>query len=207
MNPWWLLVPGAYLLGSVSFAWWAARAKGVDLRTVGSGNLGATNAGRVLGWHWFAIIFTLDLGKGLGPVLLARQADDAWLPIAVAAAAVLGHVFTCFHGFKGGKAVATSLGVIIALAPLAAGIAFGCWLLTWLLVWLGLRLKRSEAVGPASIVAALAVVPAYLATPGRSHQTLGFLALLAALVLIKHRSNAARFAKALREARAAPPPA
>lgn len=213
---WWLLVLGAYLLGSVSFAWWAGRVNGKDLRQHGSGNLGATNAGRVLGWHWFAIVFTLDLLKGLAPVWLAglalsaameRQADISglvWLPIATATAAVLGHVFTCFHGFKGGKAVATSLGVLIGLAPLAAAAAFGCWLITWLGCWLVLRLKRSDAVGPASIVASIAVVPSYLVT-ARPLQwpTLGFLALLALLVLVKHRSNLAKFVTQMRQRGAA----
>lgn len=199
---WWLLVPAAYLLGSISFAYWAGRIKGKDLRKEGSGNLGATNAGRVLGWHWFAAVFVLDIAKGLLPTLASHQAHDPWLPIAVATAAVLGHVFTCFHGFKGGKAVATSLGVLIGLAPAAAGMIFGCWLLTWLLVWLALRLKRSDAVGPASIVAALATVPAYLAA-ARPWQwpTLGFLALLSALVLVKHRSNLAKFVGQMREKR------
>lgn len=197
---WWLLVPGAYLLGSVSFAYWAGRFNGKDLRRHGSGNLGATNAGRVLGWHWFAVVFTLDLLKGLAPVWLAQRSDDPWLPIAVAAAAVLGHVFTCFHGFKGGKAVATSLGVLIGLAHLAAAAAFGCWLITWLGCWLVLRLKRSDAVGPASIIAAIAVVPAYLVT-ARPMQwpTMGFLSLLAILVLVKHRSNVAKFVAQVRQ--------
>lgn len=201
---WWLLVPAAYLAGSLSFAYWAGRIKGVDLRKHGSGNLGATNAGRVLGWHWFAAVFALDLCKGLLPVLASHQAGDQWLPIAVGAAAVLGHVFTCFHGFKGGKAVATSLGVLVGLAPLAAGVIFGCWVITWLLCWLGLKLKRSDAVGPASIVASIAVVPAYLAT-ARPWQapTLGFLSLLALLVLVKHRSN---FAKFVAQVRATPDP-
>lgn len=196
---WWLLVPAAYLAGSLSFAYWAGRIKGIDLRQHGSGNLGATNAGRVLGWHWFAAVFTLDLCKGLIPVLASHQANDQWLPITVGAAAVLGHVFTCFHGFKGGKAVATSLGVLIGLAPPAAGVIFGCWVLTWLLCWLGLRLKRSDAVGPASIVASIAVVPAYLATARQIQiPTLGFLALLALLVLVKHRSNFAKFVTQVR---------
>ena len=199
---WWLLVPAAYLLGSVSFAYWAGLLNGKDLRQHGSGNLGATNAGRVLGWQWFAAVFTLDIAKGTLPVLLAHNANDPWLPIAVAAAAVLGHVFTCFHGFKGGKAVATSLGVLIGLAPAAAGVIFGCWLTTWLLCWLALRLKRSDAVGPASIVAAIVAVPAYLGTASpRQTPTLVFLALLAALVLIKHRSNFAKFVSQMREKR------
>ena len=200
---WWLLVPAAYLLGSVSFAYWAGRIKGKDLRKEGSGNLGATNAGRVLGWHWFAAVFVLDIAKGTLPVLASHQAHDEWLPIAVAAAAVLGHVFTCFHGFKGGKAVATSLGVLIGVAPPAAGVIFGCWLTAWLLGWLILRLKRSDAVGPASIIAAISAVPAYLVTAQPMQRpTLGFLALLAALVLVKHRGNFAKFVSQMREKRA-----
>lgn len=200
---WWLLVPAAYVLGSVSFAWIAGRIKGIDLRQHGSGNLGATNAGRVLGWHWFAMVFTLDLAKGLLPALLATTSGHEWLPIAVAAASVLGHVFTCFHGFKGGKAVATSLGVLIGLAPAAAGITFGSWMLVWTVVWALLRLGKSDAVGPASIVAAAVVVPAYLVT-ARPVQapTLGFLALLAALVLLKHRSNLIKFVRQMRERKA-----
>lgn len=208
MNPlWWLLIPAAYLLGSVSFAWICGRLKGIDLRQHGSGNLGATNAGRVLGWKWFALVMVLDLLKGLAPVLVSNFAHDDWLRIATALAAVIGHVFTCFHGFKGGKAVATSLGVIIGLAPPAAGIIFLTWVSTWALVWKALRLSRSDAVGPASIVAAAAVVPAYLLTARPTWQapTLGFIALLAALVLIKHRSNFAKFVRQLRERKAATP--
>ncbi len=203
---WWFLVPATYLLGSISFAYWAGRINGKDLRKEGSGNLGATNAGRVLGWHWFAAVFVLDIAKGMVPTMFAvwllttamqHQVDISdlrFLPISTAAAAVLGHVFTCFHGFKGGKAVATSLGVLIGLAPPAAGMIFGCWLTTWLLVWLILRLKRSDAVGPASIVAAISGVPAYLVTASPVLlPTLAFIALLAALVLLKHRTNFMKF--------------
>ena len=207
MNPWWwLLVPAAYLLGSVSFAWLAGRLKGLDLNQHGSGNLGATNAGRVLGGRWFAVVMVCDLLKGLAPVLGSNLAGDSWMPIATALAVVLGHVFTCFHGFKGGKAVATSLGVLIGLAPWAALIIFVCWVTVWFLAWQALRLSRADAVGPASIMAAAAVVPAYLATT-RPWQppTLGFIALLAALVLIKHRSNLAKFVGQMRERKAPMP--
>jgi glycerol-3-phosphate acyltransferase PlsY len=92
----WLIIPVAYLLGSLSAAYWAARLKGIDLRKHGSGNLGATNAGRVLGGRWFAIVFSADVLKGLAPVAVAHQvplADEAqrgWLLVATAAAAVLG---------------------------------------------------------------------------------------------------------------------
>jgi glycerol-3-phosphate acyltransferase PlsY len=198
VNPWWwLLVPATYLLGSVSFAWIAGRLKGIDLRQHGSGNLGATNAGRVLGWHWFAAVFTADLAKGLLPVLAARQLDDPWLPLALAAAAVLGHVFTCFHGFKGGKAVATALGVLTGLVPITAGVGLGAWILVWAVGKVVFRLGGAGAVGPASMVATLAVVPTYLVTtddPFRPVQlpTTGFILLLAILVLVRHRDNLRR---------------
>ncbi|MEK7415799.1 MAG: glycerol-3-phosphate 1-O-acyltransferase PlsY [Planctomycetota bacterium] len=190
MNPlWWLLIPAAYLLGSVSFAWIAGRLKGIDLRAHGSGNLGATNAGRVLGWHWFVVVFTLDIAKGFAPVYIACRSEDHWLPIFVAAAAVLGHVFTCLHGFKGGKAVATSLGVLIGIAPQTAGLIFVIWFSVWLIGWLAFRLGKSGAVGPASMIAALIVVPIYLWLGTSNAPTLGFLSLLSALVLWRHRSN------------------
>jgi glycerol-3-phosphate acyltransferase PlsY len=212
---WWLLIPAAYIFGSLSFAYWAGRLNGKDLRQHGSGNLGATNAGRVLGWRWFALVFILDLAKGALPVLAAawhldqtmqQQGSIAtlqFLPIATAAAAVLGHVFTCFHGFKGGKAVATSLGVLVGLAPLAAALILACWLLAWCAVWAGLRLGKSDAVGPASILAALAAVPAYVLTANPVlPPTLWFLALLSLLILIKHRTN---FGKFIAQIRAKPP--
>src|SRR5258705_510268 len=118
----WLLPMAAYLLGSVSFAWIAGRLNGIDLRQHGSRRLSATNAGRVLGREWFFFVFALDVAKGWAPVYVVDQSlgrgGDTLLLLSVGAAAVLGHVFTCFHGFKGGKAVATSLGVLIALLPL-----------------------------------------------------------------------------------------
>lgn len=200
----WLLPVAAYLIGSISFAWIAGRMKGIDLRQHGSKNLGATNAGRVLGKQWFFIVFTADLLKGLLPVLAALR----WIPsehplglaIATAIGAVLGHVFTCYHGFKGGKAVATSLGVIIALMPQVAGAAFGVWLVAWILGWAVFKLPKSGAVGPASVVAAIAApsLHCWLSTDpwhGDLPRTV-FIILLALLVVVKHRSNIAKlFAK------------
>jgi glycerol-3-phosphate acyltransferase PlsY len=194
----WLVA--VYILGSVSFAYLAAKSKGIDLRKVGSGNLGATNAGRVMGGKWFAIIFICDVLKGLIPVLLAKQPffplDHIGVAEMTAAAAILGHVFTCFHGFKGGKAVATSLGAVIALASYAALYCFGVWMLVWLTgIWL-FKVKKRSAVGPASIVAAAFLPVAVLAlTPGdpwakKQIVTTILLLALAALVLVKHRSNA-----------------
>ena len=198
----WLLLPLTYLLGSISFAWLAARAKGIDLRQHGSGNLGATNAGRVMGRKWFFIIFTADLAKGLIPVLLALALVDAGhahatLPVLTAACAILGHSFTCFHGFKGGKAVATSLGVLIGLVYIAAAITFGIWLLAWAICYTVVHFKPSDAVGPASVLAALAMPFAHLATFPHPWALLNlpltiFLFLVSTLVIVRHRSNIAK---------------
>ena len=195
----WLLLPFAYLLGAVSFAYWAGRLNGIDLRQHGSGNLGATNAGRVLGGKWFAIVFTCDVLKGALPVVLAQFAPcrpeyRAWLLLGTAAVAILGHVFTCFHGFKGGKAVATSLGVLAALVWEVAVSALGIWLIAWVIGWKACGLGKSAAVGPASVVAALVAPFARLLlcpAPWSTKETpiTVFLILLAVLVIVKHRSN------------------
>src|SRR5882757_5547663 len=156
----WLMPVAAYLLGSVSFAWIAGRLNGIDLRQHGSHSLGATNAGRVLGREWFFFVFALDVAKGWTPVFVVAQSlghgSDTVLLLLVGAAAVLGHIFTCFHSFKGGKAVATSLGVLIALLPLVAAISFTVWLLALLPQWAVSGRSRSDSVGPASVVAAVA---------------------------------------------------
>jgi acyl phosphate:glycerol-3-phosphate acyltransferase len=197
----WLLVPAAYLLGSVSFAYLAGRLKGIDLRQQGSRNLGATNAGRVLGKGWFFAVFACDLAKGLAAVeaghQLAFHGGSAWLPLAGGAAAILGHSFTCFHGFTGGKAVATSLGVLIGLLWKVAAICLSVWLVAWLIGWLVFRTGAANAVAPASILAALAVPMALFATTAdpfsAAHLPVTvFCFLLSALVVVRHRSNIAR---------------
>ena len=199
----WFLPVLAYLLGSISFAWLAGRLKGIDLREHGSKNLGATNAGRVLGKRWFFIVFTLDLAKGLLAVLAALHlpaalglATHPLLPVAAAAGVVLGHVFTCFHGFKGGKAVATSLGVLVALMPAVAGLAFATWLVTWIAGWAAAGLPKATAVGPASVVAAVVAPLAHLRLAddawGADLPRTVFILLLGTLVVVKHRSNLAK---------------
>jgi acyl phosphate:glycerol-3-phosphate acyltransferase len=116
----------AYVLGSVPFGWLIARAHGVDLRTVGSGNIGATNVSRALGRTWAYVCFVLDVLKGLLPMLLAKQvgvvgtAPDAaalWMWLLIGCAAVCGHIFPVYLRFKGGKGVATSLGVVLGVWP------------------------------------------------------------------------------------------
>ena len=196
------LIVSAYLIGSISFAWLVARAKGINLREHGSGNLGATNVGRVLGGRYFALVFVADFIKGFLPVFLMQlwlslnaSADgpspSSWWQVAAAAAAVIGHIFPCWHGFKGGKAVATSLGVVIAISPIVAASAFAVWLVVWFAGKLG-GLKSSAAVGPASILAATAAIIFQwywfaLNDPYTTNTTLVTVA--GGLILIRHRSN------------------
>src|ERR1700677_1277883 len=118
-------IPAAYLVGSVPFGLFVGLAKGVDPRKAGSGNIGATNLGRLLGGKYFALVFTLDLLKGLAPTLAAGaelrfNAQDglsSTLWLLVGFAAIVGHMYSIFIGFKGGKGVATSAGVILGVFP------------------------------------------------------------------------------------------
>jgi glycerol-3-phosphate acyltransferase PlsY len=140
------LVAGAYLLGSISWGYLLVRLfQGRDIRTVGSGNAGATNAMRAAGKKTGAAVLLLDVGKGVAAIEVAR-ALAAPPPVvgAAAVAVVLGHVYPVFFGFRGGKGVATSAGAMGALAPLAMGLT--------LAVFLGVVLwKRYVSLG--SIVA------------------------------------------------------
>src|SRR5882724_11865333 len=122
-----ILIPTAYLLGSIPFGLIVGLAKGIDPRKSGSGNIGATNVGRLLGGRFFALVFSLDLLKGLLPMLAAAWVvrrhttpPDATLYclwILVGFATICGHMFSCFLRFKGGKGVATSIGVVFGLYP------------------------------------------------------------------------------------------
>ncbi|MGH7445699.1 MAG: glycerol-3-phosphate 1-O-acyltransferase PlsY, partial [Longimicrobiales bacterium] len=130
MSPW-LLLLASYLLGAIPTSFLVARAaRGIDLRQHGSGNLGATNAFRVLGWKAAAPIFLLDIAKGWLPVALFPLWDTstAWTwALAYGAAAVIGHVFSIYVRFRGGKGVATGTGVFLALAPLAVLAGLVVW--------------------------------------------------------------------------------
>ncbi len=125
-----------YLLGSLAFAVWLPRCvAGVDIREGGSGHAGATNTMRHLGWGWAVAVFALDAAKGFVAVALARQAQAPLWAIALAgAAAVAGHIWPLFAGFRGGMGNATTLGVLLAADGWAALVAIG-WLILWVLVW------------------------------------------------------------------------
>ncbi|HHT9153312.1 MAG TPA: glycerol-3-phosphate acyltransferase, partial [Candidatus Hypogeohydataceae bacterium YC40] len=122
---------GSYLVGSIPFAYLVARwAVGIDITQYGSGNVGATNVARAVGWRYGSLVFLMDMLKGLVPVYLAsRYVGVTVHPLAILCGlgAILGHVFPVYLRFQGGKAAATSFGVFIWLAPKALLIAFVTW--------------------------------------------------------------------------------
>ena len=179
-----LFVGVAYLLGSIPFGILVARLRGdVDLRRVGSGNIGATNVLRAVGRGAAALTLVGDIGKGVLAVALPRWAEAPALVVAAAAlAAVLGHLFPVLAGFRGGKGVATTLGVILAAMPLVGGVL--------LLIWLTVAaLSRYSSLAALVATAALPVL-AWLAD-GRSAMV-GLSGLLVVLVFARHRENIAR---------------
>ena len=175
----------AFLLGSLPFGFWLGRFKGVDVRTRGSGNIGATNVGRILGKGWGYLVFVLDFTKGWVAVWLSRNIGDPadlWV-VSAGLAAVLGHVFIPWVGFRGGKGVATSAGVLLALTPMVGLLVAAVWGGTFLV---------SRIVSVASLLAAT-VFPllVHQLDPGRP--ALQWLAwVLALIVWIRHRDNVKR---------------
>jgi len=177
-----LAIALAYLLGSIPFAYLAGRARGIDLRTVGSGNLGAANVFRNLGKGWGIGVMAADIGKGVAAVLIARAiSDDPW-PAVAAGAAMAGHVLPVWMRFKGGKGVAVGGGAVIGLMPLAAAILLGIWFVIVLVT-------RYTSLG--SVLGALAATPVVWGL-GYSTSEIVFTAVAAAAVLALHRGNIAR---------------
>src|SRR3989442_6770935 len=130
-----VIAVGAYLVGAIPFGYLVARAKGVNIFEAGSGNIGATNIGRILGKPFGILVFILDFGKGAGPVLAAGWLRDSLLAgdhavppeafaVTAGLAAFLGHLFPIYLGFHGGKGVATGAGIVTVLVPLPAFGAF-----------------------------------------------------------------------------------
>ena len=117
---------GAYLIGGIPFGFLIGKMRGVDVRTVGSKNIGATNVFRTVGKKWGLVAFACDVLKGLLPVVFAKRfaCGPSWLPLAVGVACVAGHMLTPYMKFKGGKGVATAFGMLIGLAPALVGVAF-----------------------------------------------------------------------------------
>ena len=197
-----LAVVLAYLLGSIPFAYLAGRSRGIDLRTVGSGNLGAANVFRTLGREMGIAVMVADILKGLVAVVIARLVtDDPW-PAVAAAAAMAGHVFPVWLRFKGGKGVAVGGGAVIALMPLAALIIFAIWIAV---------VAATRYTSLASIAGALAATPLAWAL-GYPTSTVVFAGVGSAALLFLHRSNIRRLLRGeehrieLRRARPRPAP-
>ncbi|MGH7593247.1 MAG: glycerol-3-phosphate 1-O-acyltransferase PlsY [Gemmatimonadales bacterium] len=181
-----MAVVGCYLLGSIPTSYLVLKAfSGADLRTIGSGNLGATNLYRALGWKFAVPVGGFDALKGAIPVAVVGP----WAGLGVAGSlvlgtvAIIGHVFPVFMNFKGGKGVATSAGVVLGLAPAAFAASLAVW---------GLVLAISGYVSLASIVAAVTLpVAIWLLQPSRREMVLWFAALAVAIIWL-HRANIRR---------------
>jgi glycerol-3-phosphate acyltransferase PlsY len=211
---WPLLILAAFLSGSIPFGLLIGRAKGIDIRQHGSKNIGATNVGRVLGKKAGFLCFALDVAKGVIPVLVAGGAagllnrslaaspiapKDAWLWLAIMAASILGHMFSPWVGFKGGKGVATGLGAALGIFPyltIPGLAAFAIWIIT---------VKLSRYVSLASILAAAALpflvvawaaistrLSPQAAAPASLYPFYTVAALLGALIVYRHRGNITR---------------
>ena len=184
----------AYFLGSLPFGFLIAKSQGKDIRALGSGNIGATNVFRSIGKKLGVLTFALDVGKGLCGVLLipllASKAtgvtpEGMGLPLFCGAMTIVGHNWTCFLGFKGGKGIATSAGMLIGLSPACVGIAF----LGWLVVFLLTRYVSVASVAACLVLAAV-VWPVHPGSEGVWFPAV--LNLLAAVGIWKHRANIAR---------------
>ena len=202
-----LAIVAAYLLGSIPFGLLIAKAHGKDLRSIGSGNIGATNVSRALGRKWAYFCFVLDVLKGLIPMLatlpLARALPDQsqgervillWLWLAVGCAAIVGHVFPIYARFKGGKGVATSFGVALGLWPYFT-VCASVFAVTWVVVVLTWRYVSLASIA-ASVVFPLALILAIVLVPGWEFGSLWPVVITAfaipVMVIMRHRENIER---------------
>jgi acyl-phosphate glycerol 3-phosphate acyltransferase len=185
---------GSYLLGAIPFGYVLARARGVDLLSQGSKNIGATNVGRVMGLWWGVLVFALDFAKGAVPVLIAGliAPGPAGLPdltrTLAGVAAFLGHLFPVYLGFQGGKGVATGAGVALVLVPVNFLIAFAVWAAV---------LLTTRYMSLASLTAAVLIIVLRLGWTtepfGRGHVVVTTFVVVAALaVIVRHAGNIRR---------------
>ena len=211
---WLFLIVGAYLLGSIPFGVVIAKSRGVDIRECGSGNIGATNVGRVLGKRLGLLCCVLDLGKGAAPVLVAGSwygildewateipVRTSWLWLAVGVAPLVGHMASVFLRFRGGKGVATAFGALLAMWPtlgIPAVIAFAAWLLV-----VGISRIVSLASMMAAVTVPIATILLLLTAPvpesvaatemgARMAPPIIVSIAIASLVLWRHRANLRR---------------
>ncbi len=181
-----IFILGAYLLGSIHFGLIVGKTKGIDIRKDGSGNVGTTNVFRLLGKGWGTVVFICDTLKGWIPVFLALHlTGSVTLAVLTAGAVILGHTFSVFLKFKGGKGVATGLGTIISLMPLLAAIVF---IEFFVIFYLGriVSLASLSAIGTLLVLVFATKQPLALEI---------FVSLSTLLIFYAHRSNIVRLFK------------
>lgn len=177
----------AYLIGSIPFGFLIGKMRGVDVRTVGSKNIGATNVFRTVGKKWGLLAFLCDFLKGFCPTMavkaLATSMPD-WLPIAVGLACVIGHTLTVFMKFKGGKGVATAFGMLVALEPALVGCAF----LVFVILFASSNFISLGSCGAAAFLA----ITIWFWPEGAILAEKIIITVIGVFVIIKHRSNIVR---------------
>jgi glycerol-3-phosphate acyltransferase PlsY len=195
-----ICILAAYVIGAMPFGYWLSKLKGIDIREHGSGNIGATNVFRVVGPKVGISVFVLDIFKGFLPVFAGKRiieptlsgidTADQWLgaaAVALALAAIIGHNYTFFLGFKGGKGIATSAGAMLAFLPIVLATSLATWILT---------LYFSGYVALASIAAALSIPPTTFVLgwiSGEINYPVIFFGVFASIMAIwRHRSNIKR---------------
>lgn len=194
-----LFVLGAYLIGGIPFGFLIGKMRGVDVRTVGSKNIGATNVYRTVGHKWGFLAFFCDFLKGLLPTLAAvlfaknhkEVAAFADLAVWTGLACVVGHTLTPYMKFKGGKGVATAFGMLMALVPWLVSAAFALFVVT---VWISHYISLGSCLA-AAFLAVMIWVPTPLASPPPTLALKIVMTVLGLFVIYKHKSNIARLAK------------
>ena len=178
---------GAYLVGAIPFGFLIGKMRGVDVRTVGSKNIGATNVYRTVGHKWGFLAFFCDFLKGFLPTLAASSLfpHPSSLPVLVGLATVIGHTLTVFMKFRGGKGVATAFGMMVALATYPTLLAFAVFVVT---VWLSHYISLGSILAAATLGVLVWLFPCLLAVR--------IIAVLVAIfVVVKHKSNIQRLVK------------
>lgn len=180
-----VVATACFMIGGLNPATIIGRARGIEVASVGSGNPGATNLGRALGRKWGVMVGVLDVLKGFVPTLVVLLLLGTWVALFAGLACVLGHIYSPYLGGRGGKGVATSVGVILAVVP---------WIALVAIVVFALTLPFVKRLGHASVVAtgSLVVAGVVLAVRADTREELGvgvWLVLVALIVLIRHRTN------------------
>ena len=187
---WTLWLGGAYLIGAIPFGFLIGKMRGVDVRTVGSKNIGATNVYRTVGHKWGFLAFFCDFLKGFLPSLaatiflsnLSNPSNFSNLPVLTGMACVIGHTLTVFMKFRGGKGVATAFGMMVALATYPALLAFAVFVVT---VWLSHYISLGSMLAAATLGVLVWIFPCLLAVRIIA-------VLVAVFVIVKHKSNIQR---------------